>query len=469
MKRSGAEIMNRKDIAVIGLGNMGVSVLCAALDKGLSGIGIDTDSAKTSELAAGRTIVPERDADTILASALSEGRLEIGHSAAAAASARLVFIGVQTPAKGQDCDYTVLKIVLGELAKTAPLGQVIVIGSTVFPGAMAAEILPVLASRPDLDVVYEPVFLRAGFGIRDYQQPGKLVAGVKDPARPNPVLQDLFARVVDETPRYVQYSEAEWIKMVHNAWMCMKISFANEIGALCADWGTDGAAVINIAFGEGPRGRLLTLSHMLPGAPYSGPCLPKDAQILGGLLEQSSNRAWFQNGVCTALRTSNEHQRESLVTRWLDGARGSKAPLGVIGVAFRPEFNEVRSSLALDFFLAARANGHQVLAYDPSFEGISKPDYELAARQDRLVESLYESVVHPIEKVWAESSAVVINRKLTPNELHRIALVGTQPACIVDLYDNNIESAPVKSGTVASPHLRTFAPSREQAAARLSA
>ena len=459
--------MSRKDVAVIGLGNMGVSVLCAALDKGLSGIGIDTDFAKTSELAAGRTIVPERDADTILASALSEGRLEIGHRAADAASARLVFIGVQTPAKGRDCDYTVLKIVLSELAKTAPLGQVIVIGSTVFPGAMASEILPVLASRPDLDLVYEPVFLRAGFGIRDYQQPGKLVAGVKDPARPNPVLQDLFARVVDDTPRYVQYGEAEWIKMVHNAWMCMKISFANEIGALCADWGTDGAAVLNIAFGEGPRGRLLTLSHMLPGAPYSGPCLPKDAQILGGLLEQSSNREWFQSGVCTALRTSNEPQRESLVTKWLAGARGSRRPLGVIGVAFRPEFNEVRSSLALDFFLAARATGRQVLAYDPAFEGISKPAYELAARQDQLVESLYESVVHPIETVWAESSAVVINRKLTPNELHRIALVGTQPACIVDLYDNNIALATAKSA--APSHLRAIAPSHHSQAARLTA
>jgi nucleotide sugar dehydrogenase len=437
-----------KDVAVIGLGNMGVSVLCAALDKGLSGIGIDTDRAKTSELAAGRTIVPERDADTILTRALAEGRLEIGHSAADAASARLVFIGVQTPAKGQDCDYTVLKIVLGQLAKSAPQGQVIVIGSTVFPGAMKAEILPILASRPDLDLVYEPVFLRAGFGIRDYQQPGKLIAGVSNPARPNPLLVDLFARVVDEKPQYVKYDEAEWIKMVHNAWMCMKISFANEIGALCSDWGTDGASVLSIAFGEGPRGRLLTLSHMLPGAPYSGPCLPKDAQILGGLLEQSSNRAWFASGVCTALRTSNEYQRSQFVRRWLEGANGSSKPLGVIGVAFRPEFNEVRCSLALDFFEAAQATGQTVLAYDPAFEGISKPDYELAARQDAFVESLYESVRHPIEKVWGESSAIVINRKLTPDELRRIASVGRRPACVVDLYDNAEALAMVPAAAV---------------------
>jgi nucleotide sugar dehydrogenase len=425
------------DIAVIGLGNMGVSVLCAALDRGLTGIGIDTDRAKTSELAAGRTVVPERDADTILQTALAEGRLTIGHTAAAARAADLVFIGVQTPAKDTHCDYTVLKAVLRELADTAPVGQVIVIGSTVFPGAMASEVLPTTARRRDLHIVYEPVFLRAGFGIRDYQMPGKLIAGVSDPQRPHPRLTRLFSRVVDEQPRYVRYEEAEWIKMVHNAWMCVKISFANEIGALCREFGTSPDAVIDLAFGEGPRGRLMTRSHMMPGAPYSGPCLPKDAQILQGLLDASPHRAWFEKGVTTALRTSNEVQRASLVERWLEGGAGSRQPLGVIGVAFRPEFNEVRASLALDFFEAARDRGLPVLAYDPAFENIGRPDYSLAARQDAFVESLYESVVHPIERVWTETSSVVINRKLTQSEIHRIRGLARRPECIVDIYGND--------------------------------
>jgi len=427
----------RVDIAVIGLGNMGVSVLCAALDKGLTGIGIDTDPAKTSELAAGRTIVPERDADAILQTALAEQRLAIGRTAADARAAELVFLGVQTPATGTHCDYTVLKAVMHELAETAPLGQVIVIGSTVFPGAMAREVLPVVARRPDLHIVYEPVFLRAGFGIRDYQMPGKLIAGVTDPQQPHPLLARLFARVVEGQPRYVAYEEAEWIKMIHNAWMCVKISFANEIGALCRDFGTSPEAVIDLAFNEGPRGRLMTLSHMMPGAPYSGPCLPKDAQILQGLLEASPNRAWFEQGVTTALRTSNEVQRAFLVQRWLDGGAGWKKPLGVIGVAFRPEFNEVRASLALDFFQAARGRGLEVLAYDPSFEDITQADYTLAARQDAFVESLYESVVHPIERVWTETSSVVINRKLTESEVYRIRGLARRPACIVDIYGND--------------------------------
>jgi nucleotide sugar dehydrogenase len=430
------KVMKRTDVAVIGLGNMGVSVLCACLDRGLSCIGIDNDPAKTSELAAGRTVVPERDADTILATALGEGRLQVAPSASAARGADIVFIGVQTPAKGADCDYTVLKAVLGELARTAPAGQILVIGSTVFPGALDREILPVLAGRADLELVYEPVFLRAGFGIRDYQRPGKLIAGLKDPRRVPARLERFFGRVVEARPRYVNYEEAEWIKMVHNAWMCLKISFANEIGALCDDWDVDGRTVIDLAFSEGPQGRLMTASHMTPGAPYSGPCLPKDAQILGGLLEASGHRDWFRTGVCTALRTSNERHREDLVQRWMNGASNRQAPLGIIGVAFRPEFNEVRCSLALDFFRAADEARRAVLAYDPAFEGIDEASYLLAARQDGYVASLFESVRHPIERVWSEAASVVLNRKLTDAEIARIVALPHQPSCVIDLYGN---------------------------------
>jgi nucleotide sugar dehydrogenase len=322
---------------------------------------------------------------------------------------------------------------------------VLVIGSTVFPGAIAGELLPILAARPDLEMVYEPVFLRAGFGIRDYQRPGKLVAGLRDPQKVHPLLEKVFATVVEETPRYVSYQDAEWIKMVHNAWMCVKISFANEIGALCKDWNVDGASVMDIAFGEGPQGRLLTKSHMMPGAPYSGPCLPKDAEILAGLLDQSSNKEWFEAGICTALRVSNEMQRDALVQRWLDGAASSNKPLGVIGVAFRPEFNEVRASLALDFFRAAQEAGKGVLAYDPAFEGIDRPAYVLAARQDMFVESLFESVRHTLERVWLECDTVVINRKLTAAEAERLRVLPRRPATIVDLYDNEPALSPAEA------------------------
>src|SRR5690242_18573232 len=179
-------------VAIVGLGNMGISVLGACLQKGRSCVAVDLDRRKLQELAAGRTVVPEHGIEAILATALAEARLQVGESVAATTACELVFVGVQTPASGEQCDYSALKAVLRELSAVAPDGQVIVIGSTVFPGALAAEILPIFAARPGVHLVYEPVFLRAGYGIDDYLRPGKLVAGVRKPSNPPPVLDRFF-------------------------------------------------------------------------------------------------------------------------------------------------------------------------------------------------------------------------------------------------------------------------------------
>ncbi len=423
-------------VGVIGLGNMGVSVLGACLHKGRSCVAVDLDRRKLAELAAGRTVVPEHGIEAILATALAEGRLQTGDTAKATRDCALVFVGVQTPAAGEQCDYTALEAVLRELASTSPDGQVIVIGSTVFPGALAAEILPIFTARPGLEVVYEPVFLRAGYGIDDYLRPGKLVAGTRNPANPPAVLERFFRDVVEVPARYVGYAEAEWIKMIHNAWMGLKISFANEVGALCTEHGVAPADIIDIAFGEGAWGRLLTRSHMKPGPPYSGPCLPKDAQILGGLLAASKHHEWFEQGVCRALRTSNEKHRQDLVQRWLNLGLGSGRPLGIIGTAFRPGFNEMRESLALDFIRAAQGVDAEVLAYDPMFEGIDRQAFALAARQNTFVESLYDTVSQPLERVWCDCEVVLVNRTLSDVERRRIQALGTVPRFVMDLYEN---------------------------------
>jgi len=429
-----------KSLAVVGLGNMGVSVLGACLEKGLSCVAVDIDEKKVAVLAKGHTVVPEQGAEEIFLKAVSDGRLKASTRLADVREADAIFVGVQTPAKETDCDYHVLKVVLQDLCKVCAPSQILIIGSTVFPGAIKRELLPILESRPDLVFVYEPVFLRAGFGISDYQRPGKLVLGVADPSRPDPRLVDLIDRVVEVPPRFVHFEEAEWIKMVHNAWMCTKISFANEIGALCREYGTNPEAVIDIAFSESRFGRLMTTSHMIPGPPYSGPCLPKDAVILGGMIAASRHFEWFDMGVTRALRTSNEKYRRDIVNRWLHLGLGSGMPLGIIGVAFRPEFNEIRDSLALDFLRAAEQANAKVIAYDPMFEGIDAARFELAARQDLYVSSLHPIVSHRLEEVWGSCGAVLLNRGLNEVERKRIGAVAGGPSHVIDLYDNKLQT-----------------------------
>jgi nucleotide sugar dehydrogenase len=426
----------RWDLAVIGIGNMGVSVLGAFLAKHRRCLAVDLDSEKVSALAGGRSVVPERDADELFSRAVSRGRLAATTDLRRVAEANCTFIAVQTPANGDRCDYSALQRVLADLAACAAPAQPVVIGSTVFPGGIREALLPRLASRPDLPLAYEPVFLRAGFGIEDYLRPGKFLFGLADPSAVPEAVGSLFEAVVEAEPRYVTWEEAEWIKMVHNAWMAVKITFANEIDQLCRPFGTDARRILEAAFGENARGRLMTLSHMMPGPPYSGPCLPKDAMILSGLVSEHGPKWMRAEGVCQALRTSNERLTEALVDEWVAKGRASGKPLGVIGASFRPDFNEMRASLSLPFIRRAQREGLVVLAYDPAFEGIAPEDYRLACRGDAEIEGLYQVVRHSLEMVWKRSGVLLLNRSLSVGERARVRHI-PRPQ-VVDLYHNQL-------------------------------
>jgi nucleotide sugar dehydrogenase len=422
------------DLAVVGIGNMGVSVLGAFLAKGRRCVAVDIDTQKVSALARGRSVVPERGADTLFAEAVAEGRLDASTELSRAAEATCIFVGVQTPAHGDHCDYSTLQRVLRDLAACAAPGQPIVIGSTVFPGGIRGYLLPELSSRPDLPLVYEPVFLRAGFGIDDYLKPGKFLFGLADPTRVPERVRSLFEAVVEAEPRYVTWEEAEWVKMVHNAWMAVKITFANEIDQLCHAFNADTRRVLRIALEENARGRLMTLSHMMPGPPYSGPCLPKDAAVLGGIVAEHAPKWMRSEGICNALRTSNERFTEALVDEWITRGRASGKPLGIIGTSFRPDFNEMRFSLALPFIRRAQDEGLTVLGYDPAFEGIGRDDYRLACRGDRELEGLFETVRHPLDAVWRQARMLLLNRRLSDAERRRVRDL-PRPH-VVDLYQN---------------------------------
>jgi UDPglucose 6-dehydrogenase len=425
------------DLAVVGIGNMGVSVLGAFLAKGRRCLAVDIDAHKVSEMAHGRSVVPEYGADALFAKAVVERRLAASSELSRVAEAACIFVGVQTPAHGDQCDYSTLQRVLRDLTKCAAPGQPIVVGSTVFPGGIRQYLVPELAPRSDLSLVYEPVFIRAGFGIEDYLKPGKFLFGVADPTRVPEGVRSLFESVVEAEPQYVAWEEAEWIKMVHNAWMAIKITFANEIDHLCRRFNADTRQVLKIAFEENARGRLMTLSHMMPGPPYSGPCLPKDAAVLGGIVSEHAPKWMRSDGVCQALRTSNERFTEALVEEWLTRGRDSGKPLGIVGTSFRPDFNEMRFSLALPFIRRAQSTGLAVLCHDPAFEGIGREDYRLACRGDRELESLYETVQHSLEAVWASAGVVLLNRRLSPQEVERVKHL-PRPY-LVDLYQNELQ------------------------------
>src|SRR5262244_1805016 len=130
------------DLAVVGVGNMGVSVLGAFLSQGRRCLAIDIDVRKVEEMAQGRSVVPEHGANDLFAGAIQKGALWASTDAKLVAQASCVFIGVQTPAQGDHCDYSALQRVLRELTRYAGVGQPIVLGSTVFPGGIRRHLVP---------------------------------------------------------------------------------------------------------------------------------------------------------------------------------------------------------------------------------------------------------------------------------------------------------------------------------------
>lgn len=422
-------------VAVVGLGNMGMSVVGALLDRGLRVVAVDRDEEKLNALKKGHTLVPEDRAEEVLQKGLQEGRLEVVHGCARAGEWPVIFIAVQTPSEGLQCNYNALRNVLHEVAENAQDGTLVIVGSTVFPGAIAKEVLPALGQR-NFDLAYEPVFLRAGHGIDDFLRPGKVVAGVADPLHPPARLVKLLQTLIhDVAPRYVTYAESEWIKVVHNAFMSMKIAFANEVALLCEEYEVDAERVMDVTLDESKYGRLLTRSHTIPGVPFSGPCLPKDADVLRGLAKASKYAAALEPGLCCALRESNLAFRNRLVSQWLELASDRSRPLGIVGMAFRPGFNEMRHSLALDFLTAARSNQIDVVVYDPAFEDVSEEEYVLACRQDEMLKSL-RPLFRPLEEVWS-SQGLLLNRHLDPQERQRIQHLPVPG--MIDLYRNNLQ------------------------------
>ncbi len=433
-----------QDICVIGLGNMGVSVLAAWLARGHRAVAADVDPDKVRLTAAGQCVVPEPGIDEVLTRAVSEGRLRATTDLAdALAATDLCFIAVPTPPDDQgEIEYRHLERLLtdiGGLLAGGNRGYAIVIGSTVFPGAVRDRILPLLTGAgvrigPDAELAISPVFLRAGSGLADYLDPGRIVIGIEgDPQqRVRAYVQAMFPDRDDAW--FVDYQTAECVKAVHNEWMSLKVTFANEAGRWCRAAGADGREVMDIVLSD--RQRLLSRSHLTPGPPFSGPCLPKDAlAMLRSLDHFDAACPMFE-----AIHRSNEVYKRELFDQVLQPMPHTGQPagcLGILGVSFKPDFNELRWSIGMELTEIADAAGWQVQAYDRAFVGCSVEAYRLASRGAEHLDRWFEAVRRPLSEVWAQADRVFVNMSLSAEELDEArdaSSAGPKPRIVVDLY-----------------------------------
>jgi UDPglucose 6-dehydrogenase len=352
-------------VAMIGTGYVGlVSGACFA-DFGHMVTCIDKDAGKIARLEQGEIPIFEPGLEDLVARNVREGRLTFAtDSAQAVGEAEAVFIAVGTPSRRGDghADLSYVYAAAEEIAGQIDGFTVVVTKSTV-PVGTGDEIEAILKRvRPggQYAVVSNPEFLREGAAINDFKRPDRVVVGTED-ERARAVMQELYRPLyLNETPiLFTGRRTSELIKYAANAFLAMKITFINEIADLCETLGGD---VQQVARGIGLDGRIGSkFLHAGPG--YGGSCFPKDTIAL---VRTASDAGSPVRLIETTVQVNDARKKAMAgkVIAALGGDVGGKR-VGVLGLTFKPNTDDMRDAPSLDIIPALQAAGATVQAFDP--------------------------------------------------------------------------------------------------------
>ncbi|CAH0258167.1 UDP-glucose/GDP-mannose dehydrogenase family protein [Roseomonas sp. CECT 9278] len=352
-------------IAMIGAGYVGlVSGACFA-EFGVDVTVMDVDPDKIEGLRAGRMPIYEPGLEKLVAENVRNGRLTFTTSMdAAVKGADAVFLAVGTPARRGDghADLSYVYAAAEQVARAADGPLVIVTKSTVPVGTGREVQAIVRRARPQaqIAVASNPEFLREGSAIGDFMRPDRVVIGVDDD-RALAVLRQLYRPLyLIETPVLaVSIESAELIKYAANAFLATKITFINEIADLCEKVGAD---VHDVARGMGLDGRI-GRKFLHPGPGYGGSCFPKDTLALA----RTAQDAGVPIRLVEATIAVNEARKAQMADRILAALGPSPAGkrVGVLGVTFKPETDDMRDAPSLVILPKLVAAGVEIRAFDP--------------------------------------------------------------------------------------------------------
>ncbi|RKF13495.1 UDP-glucose/GDP-mannose dehydrogenase family protein [Roseovarius spongiae] len=352
-------------IAMIGTGYVGlVSGVCFS-DFGHDVVCVDRDPAKIEMLERGEVPIFEPGLDTLMARNVEAGRLSFTTDLQAAVDgAEAVFIAVGTPTRRGDghADLTYVMAAAEEIAKAATDYVVIVTKSTVPVGTNRLVKQVVKKARPDLDfdVASNPEFLREGAAIDDFMKPDRVVVGVQS-ERAGEVMEEIYRPLYlrDFPILTTDLESAEMIKYAANAFLATKITFINEIAALCERTGAD---VKRVSHGIGLDGRIGNkFLHAGPG--YGGSCFPKDTKALARIGQDHGLPMQITEKVVSV----NEEVKRRMTDKLLDLCDGSfnGKTVAVLGVTFKPNTDDMRDAPSLTIVPALVGGGAKVRVVDP--------------------------------------------------------------------------------------------------------
>ncbi|MEW6189196.1 MAG: UDP-glucose/GDP-mannose dehydrogenase family protein [Actinomycetota bacterium] len=370
-------------ICIIGVGYVGLVTGACFADIGHDVICVDVDSDKISKLRAGIIPIYEPGLDQIVTRNQKTGRIMFSTDITVGVQkSDMIFITVGTPPdKTEAADLTHVKAAAGEIARAMNGYKVIVNKSTMPLGStkLVQGIIEESKINPHhFEVVSNPEFLREGSAVEDFLHPDRIIIGTHS-QKAAEVMTELYSPF--NAPVLVMDPvSAELIKYASNAFLATKISFINAIANICEKVGAD---VREVALGMGYDKRI-GFEFFNAGPGWGGSCLPKDCKALVKIAENYGYDFQLLKGTIQI----NENQKRFIVTKvreLLGNLKGKD--IGILGLSFKPNTDDIRDSPAIDIVRHLRAEGASIKAYDP----VAMENAEHILKGVKFVHDAYEA------------------------------------------------------------------------------
>jgi UDPglucose 6-dehydrogenase len=365
-------------ITIIGAGYVGLVTGTCFSEFGHDVICIDKNSERIKELQSGNIPIYEPGLENLVQKNLEEKRLTFESDPNKAVPwADTIFIAVGTPSSRRGDGYANLSYLYEAAREIAPLldDYTLIVTKSTVPVGTARQIARIInETNPDadFDIASNPEFLREGAAINDFMRPDRVVIGVESD-RAADVLREVYKPLyLIETPIVeADIETAELIKYAANAFLAVKISYINEMAALCENYGAD---VIKLAKAIGLDGRI-GRKFLHPGPGYGGSCFPKDTLALIRMAQEQGAGA----RIVEAAVEVNAAQKARMIKKIRDSLGGNEAGkvIGVLGLTFKPETDDMRDAPSLTILPALLEKGARVQAHDP--KGVAEASQYLPA------------------------------------------------------------------------------------------
>jgi UDPglucose 6-dehydrogenase len=356
-------------LTIIGTGYVGLVTGTCFAEVGHHVICVDNDAAKVKLLQGGGIPIYEPKLQELVQKNVAEGRLSFTNSTAEGVEkSDVIFIAVPTPPQPDgSVDLSFIERVARDIAAAMTSYKIVVDKSTVpvKTGERVSETIKrYCKAKVDFDVVSNPEFLREGFAVDDLMKPDRVVIGVRSP-RPVTAMKEIYTPF--KAPIIVtDIASAELIKHAANSFLALKISYINAISIVCE---ASGANVQQVAEGIGLDERI-GRRFLNAGIGFGGSCFPKDLSAFIKISEQIG----YDFKLLQEVQRINSHQMERFVKKITDTLwvlRDKK--IGVLGLAFKQNTDDVRMSPAIDLCQRLQKEGAALRVHDPKAMDKAKP------------------------------------------------------------------------------------------------